>query len=128
MADPARGSCRFASHRERSSTPCSGFRRARSPLLPPTSFPLSRRDILRTPTFRNSECKSRSRQVLLKADTRLSTTPCPPLFAIWCYLTTSTCIGCVLRAYVFYFYSSSCPDFTSSSSASEVDIRAPDGG
>lgn len=48
MADPAQGSCRFASHRERSlhpRVPTSDAPLAVPPV--PSSFPLSRRDILR---------------------------------------------------------------------------------
>lgn len=47
MADPAQGSCRFASHRERSSTPCADFRRA--PRSPPLLLP--RRFLFRAEIF-----------------------------------------------------------------------------
>lgn len=100
MADPAQGSCRFASHRERSSIPCADFRRA--PCRPLCLLP--RRFLFRAEIFserRHSgtpSAKSRSRQVLLEVDARCRPPCVTPPFAIWCYLST-----CIARACAFYF-------------------------
>lgn len=62
----------------------------------PSSFPLSRRDILRTPTFRNSGAqKAEAVKFFLKRTPAVDHPSAP--FAIWRYLSTSTCIGRVLR-------------------------------
>lgn len=104
----------------------------RLPTRPSPPLLLPRRFLFRTEIFlerRHSgtpSAKSRSRQVLLEARRRPPRIiPRSPFGAIFPRRHVSA--ACYARACVFYFYSSSRPDFTFFP-ANEVDVREPDEG